>query len=140
VNVTKLLTWRDGPQSMTELVRVALRLDPDRIVIGEVRGPEALDFIKAANTGLPGGLLTVHANSPKEALDRLDALVQEAGVPPQRGRVEAAVDQVVQMGRERRGPPPLPQKFISSLSGDSLCTDNEKVVNRHPLACFPRII
>jgi type IV secretion system protein TrbB len=102
VNVTKLLTWRDGPQSMTELVRVALRLDPDRIVIGEVRGPEALDFIKAANTGLPGGLLTVHANSAEEALDRLDALAQEAGVPPQRGRVEAAVDQVVQMGRERR--------------------------------------
>ncbi len=87
---------------MTELVRVALRLDPDRIVIGEVRGPEALDFIKAANTGLPGGLLTVHANSAEEALDRLDALAQEAGVPPQRGRVEAAVDQVVQMGRERR--------------------------------------
>jgi Flp pilus assembly CpaF family ATPase len=47
-------------------------------------------------------LLTVHANSAEEALDRLDALAQEAGVPPQRRRVEAAVDQVVQMGRERR--------------------------------------
>jgi type IV secretion system protein TrbB len=101
-NVTKLLTWRNGPHSMTELVRVALRLDPDRIVIGEVRGAEALDFIKAANTGLPGGLLTVHANSAEEALDRLDLLAQEAGVPPQRARVEAAVDVVVQMGRERR--------------------------------------
>ncbi len=101
-NVTKLLTWRNGPHSMTELVRVALRLDPDRIVIGEVRGAEALDFIKAANTGLPGGLLTVHANSAEEALDRLDLLAQEAGVPPQRARVEAAVDLVVQMGRGRR--------------------------------------
>jgi type IV secretion system protein VirB11 len=101
-NVTKLLTWRNGPHSMTELVRVALRLDPDRVVIGEVRGPEALDFIKAANTGLPGGLLTVHANSAEEALDRLDLLAQEAGVPPQRRRVEAAVDVVVQMGRGRR--------------------------------------
>jgi type IV secretion system protein TrbB len=101
-NVTKLLTWRNGPHSMTELVRVALRLDPDRIVIGEVRGAEALDFIKAANTGLPGGLLTVHANSAEEALDRLDLLAQEAGVPPQRARVEAAVDVVVQMGRGRR--------------------------------------
>ena len=101
-NVTKLLTWRNGPHSMTELVRVALRLDPDRIVIGEVRGPEALDFLKAANTGLPGGLLTVHANSADEALDRLDLLAQEAGVPSQRQRVEAAVDVVVQMGRGRR--------------------------------------
>jgi len=78
---------------------VALRLDPDRIIIGEVRGPEALDFIKAANTGLPGGLLTVHANTAEKALDRLDALAQEAGVPPPLRRVEAAVDQVV---RERR--------------------------------------
>jgi len=100
-NVTKLLTWRSGPHSMTELVRVALRLDPDRIVIGEVRGPEALDFLKAANTGLPGGLLTVHANSAEEALDRLDLLAQEAGVASQRKRVEAAIDGVVQMGRGR---------------------------------------
>jgi type IV secretion system protein VirB11 len=68
---------------MTRLVRTTMRLRPDRIIIGEVRGAEALALLKAWNTGHPGGVTTIHANSAKASLTRLSNLVQEAGVPPQ---------------------------------------------------------
>jgi len=68
---------------LTRLVRTTMRLRPDRIIIGEVRGAEALALLKAWNTGHPGGVTTIHANSAKAALTRLSSLVQEAGVPPQ---------------------------------------------------------
>jgi type IV secretion system protein VirB11 len=68
---------------MTRLVRTTMRLRPDRIIIGEVRGAEALALLKAWNTGHPGGVTTIHANSASAALTRLSSLVQEAGVPPQ---------------------------------------------------------
>jgi type IV secretion system protein TrbB len=68
---------------MTRLVRTTMRLRPDRIIIGEVRGAEALALLKAWNTGHPGGVTTIHANGGKAALTRLSSLVQEAGVPPQ---------------------------------------------------------
>ncbi|MGH7933169.1 MAG: P-type conjugative transfer ATPase TrbB, partial [Candidatus Binataceae bacterium] len=68
---------------MTRLVRTTMRLRPDRIIIGEVRGAEALALLKAWNTGHPGGVTTVHSNSAATALTRLSSLVQEAGVPPQ---------------------------------------------------------
>ena len=65
------------------LVRATMRLRPDRIIIGEVRGAEALALLKAWLTGHPGGVTTIHANSARTALTRLSSLVQEAGVPPQ---------------------------------------------------------
>jgi type IV secretion system protein VirB11 len=68
---------------LTRLVRATMRLRPDRIIIGEVRGAEALALLKAWLTGHPGGVTTIHANSAKGALTRLSSLVQEAGVPPQ---------------------------------------------------------
>ncbi len=68
---------------LTRLVRATMRLRPDRIIIGEVRGAEALALLKAWLTGHPGGVTTIHANSAKAALTRLSSLVQEAGVPPQ---------------------------------------------------------
>lgn len=68
---------------LTRLVRATMRLRPDRIIIGEVRGGEALALLKAWNTGHPGGVTTIHANSARAALTRLSSLVQEAGVPPQ---------------------------------------------------------
>jgi type IV secretion system protein TrbB len=68
---------------MTRLVRTTMRLRPDRIIIGEVRGAEALALLKAWNTGHPGGVTTIHANSARAALTRLSSLVQESGVPPQ---------------------------------------------------------
>ena len=68
---------------LTFLTRTTMRARPDRIIIGEVRGAEALALLKAWNTGHPGGVTTVHANSASAALTRLGSLVQEAGVPPQ---------------------------------------------------------
>jgi pilus assembly protein CpaF len=94
-----------GEITIRELVRSALRLRPDRIVVGEVRGPEAMDLIWALNTGHRGSLSTVHANSPREALWRLETLALSAGetsVLAVRRQLMAAVDLVVQM--ERSGP------------------------------------
>ena len=68
---------------LTSLVRTTMRLKPDRIIIGELRGGEALALLKAWVTGHPGSFTTIHAGSAAEALLRLDGLVQEAGVPPQ---------------------------------------------------------
>src|SRR5690606_35755560 len=69
-----------GEITIRELLRSALRLRPDRIIVGEVRGPEALDLISALNTGHQGSMTTVHANSPEEALWRLETLALSAGV------------------------------------------------------------
>lgn len=80
---------------MAALVRSTLRLRPDRIVVGEVRGPEALDMLKAWNTGHPGGIATVHANSAQAALYRLEQLVQEAVVTVPRRLVADAIELVV---------------------------------------------
>ena len=85
--------------SLRDLVRAAIRLRPDRIIIGEVRGAEALDLLKAWNTGNPGGCATVHANSAGEALTRLDQLAQEAGVPSQTRLIASTVHLVVHMER-----------------------------------------
>jgi type IV secretion system protein TrbB len=80
-NLVQLHTAENA--DMTRLVRTTMRLRPDRIIIGEVRGAEALALLKAWNTGHPGGVTTIHANSAAAALTRLSSLVQEAGVPPQ---------------------------------------------------------
>ena len=79
------LRTRPGVVSLADLVRSTLRLRPDRIIVGEVRGGEALDMLKAWNTGHPGGIATVHANSALSALYRIEQLVQEnVAVVPRR--------------------------------------------------------
>lgn len=84
------LRTKPGIVSLADLVRSTLRLRPDRIIVGEVRGPEALDLLKAWNTGHPGGIATVHANSAHAALYRLEQLIQEAiAIPPRRLIAEA---------------------------------------------------
>jgi P-type conjugative transfer ATPase TrbB len=80
-NVMQLHTT--AAADLTFLTRTTMRARPDRIIIGEVRGAEALALLKAWNTGHPGGVTTVHANSAAAALVRLSSLVQEANVPPQ---------------------------------------------------------
>jgi type IV secretion system protein VirB11 len=92
---TVALRTRPGVASMADLVRSTLRLRPDRIVVGEVRGGEALDMLKAWNTGHPGGIATVHANSAKSALYRLEQLIEEAVVTVPRRLIADAVDVVV---------------------------------------------
>lgn len=89
------LRTKPGVASMAELVRSTLRLRPDRIVIGEVRGPEALDLLKAWGTGHPGGIATVHAGSAIGALHRLEQLIQEAVVAVPRALIAEAVDVII---------------------------------------------
>ena len=89
------LRTKPGVVSLSDLVRSTLRLRPDRIVVGEVRGAEALDMLKAWNTGHPGGLTTVHANSARGALYRLEQLVQEAVVTVPRRLIAEALDILV---------------------------------------------
>jgi type IV secretion system protein TrbB len=92
---TVALRTRPGVVAMADLVRSTLRLRPDRIIVGEVRGPEALDMLKAWNTGHPGGIATVHANSARSSLYRLEQLVQEAVVTVPRRLVADAIDLIV---------------------------------------------
>ncbi|ESQ78707.1 P-type conjugative transfer ATPase TrbB [Asticcacaulis sp. YBE204] len=89
------LRTRAGVASLSELVRSTLRLRPDRIIVGEVRGGEALELLKAWNTGHPGGVATLHANSAVGALYRLEQLIQEAVVHVPRRLIADAVDVVV---------------------------------------------
>jgi pilus assembly protein CpaF len=92
-----------GAVGIRDLVRNALRMRPDRIVIGEVRGPEAVDMLQAMNTGHEGSLTTIHANTPRDALSRLETCVLTAGVDlPLRAireQISSAFDLVVQLSR-----------------------------------------
>ncbi len=96
-----------GEISIRDLVKNALRMRPDRIVVGECRGGEALDMLQAMNTGHAGSLSTLHANSPRDAMTRLETMVLMAGIefPIQaiRQQIAGAVDLVVQIGRLRDG-------------------------------------
>jgi P-type conjugative transfer ATPase TrbB len=88
---------------LTRLVRATMRLRPDRIIIGEVRGGEALALLKAWLTGHPGGVTTIHANNAKSALTRLSSLVQEAGVPPQPELIAETIQLIAFIVRTPKG-------------------------------------
>ncbi|MCX5799836.1 MAG: CpaF family protein [Candidatus Eisenbacteria bacterium] len=92
-----------GKVNQRDLVRNALRMRPDRIIVGEVRGDEALDMLQAMNTGHDGSLTTVHANSPRDSLSRLETMVLMAGLElPEkaiREQISSALDVVVQISR-----------------------------------------
>ena len=96
-----------GEVSVRDLVRNALRMRPDRIVVGEVRGGETLDMLQAMNTGHDGSLSTVHANTPRDALSRLETMVLMAGVDiPMRAireQISSAVNLIVHQARLRDG-------------------------------------
>lgn len=96
---------KDGVASLSDLVRSALRLRPDRIPIGEVRGAEALDLLKAWGTGHPGGIGTIHAGSAIGALRRMEQLIQEAVVTVPRALIAETIDLVAVLagrGSQRR--------------------------------------
>jgi type IV secretion system protein TrbB len=102
---TVALRTKAGLVSMADLVRSTLRLRPDRIIVGEVRGGEALDMLKAWNTGHPGGIATVHANSAAAALTRLEQLIQENVATVPRALIAEAIDTIIFIagrGSERR--------------------------------------
>ncbi|MCI3132856.1 P-type conjugative transfer ATPase TrbB [Phenylobacterium aquaticum] len=99
------LRTKDGVSTLADLVRSALRLRPDRIPIGEVRGGEALDLLKAWGTGHPGGIATIHAGSSLGALRRLEQLIQEAVAVVPRALIAETIDVVAVLsgrGADRR--------------------------------------
>ena len=97
-----------GAINATDLVRNALRMRPERIIIGECRGSEALDMLQAMNTGHEGSMTTLHANTPRDALARLETMIMMAGfdlpLKAMRTQVASAVDLVVQASRLQGGP------------------------------------
>ena len=104
-----------GEVDIRDLVRNSLRMRPDRIVVGEVRGGETIDMLQAMNTGHEGSLSTVHANSPRDALRRLETMVLLGGTElplrAVREQVAAAIDLVVHLARDARG-----RRFVSRIS------------------------
>jgi len=94
---------KDGVASLSDLVRSSLRLRPDRIPIGEVRGAEALDLLKAWGTGHPGGVGTIHAGSALGALRRMEQLIQEAVITVPRALLAETIDFVAVLVREGSG-------------------------------------
>jgi pilus assembly protein CpaF len=96
-----------GEITMRDLLKNSLRMRPDRIILGEVRGAEAVDMLQAMNTGHEGSMCTVHANRPREALTRLENMVGLAGInlPAKavRTQIAAAIDMIVQVSRMRDG-------------------------------------
>lgn len=97
-----------GAVTATDLVRNALRMRPERIIIGECRGPETLDMLQAMNTGHDGSMTTIHSNSPRDAIARLETLVMMAGfelpVKAIRQQIAGAVDLIIQANRLQGGP------------------------------------
>ena len=118
-----------GEIAQTDLVRNALRMRPDRIILGEIRGGEALDMLQAMNTGHDGWLGTIHANNPREALTRLENMVAMSGVklPAEavRAQIAGAVNMIVQISRMRDGVRRIVQiTEIIGMEGDIVTTQD----------------
>ena len=105
----------EGEVTIRDLVRNSLRMRPDRIIVGEVRGKEAFDMMQAMNTGHEGSITTLHANSPVDALNRLETMIlmNEMSIPVNavRGYIENAIDIVIQIDRMTDG-----KRLITSIS------------------------
>ncbi|WP_329743464.1 CpaF family protein [Dyella sp. A6] len=119
----------DGAVNIRELVRNSLRMRPDRIIVGEVRGAEVLEMMQAMNTGHDGSMSTIHANSPRDALYRLEMLSGFAGFQGSenslRRQIASAIDFIVQIARLSNG-----RRVISSIAevtgvGDNIITTQE---------------
>ena len=117
-NRVHLLASRGGQGraqvTMQDLIEACLRLRPDRIMVGEIRGAEAFSYLRAINTGHPGSITTIHADSPMLAFEQLMMMVMQAGLGITREQikqyVEAIVDVVVQLKRGDKG-----KRFVSEV-------------------------
>ena len=120
-NIVGLIADRrtDSERSPARLLESALRMRPDRLILGEIRGAEAFNFLEAINTGHPGSISTIHADSPQLALERMAMMVLRAGLDLSRGDIidyaRATIDLVIQTGRHegRRG---VLQVFMPALA------------------------
>lgn len=108
-----------GAMTATDLVRNALRMRPERIIIGECRGSETLDMLQAMNTGHEGSLTTVHANTPRDAIARMETMIMMAGfelpLKAMRTQIASAVDLIVQANRLQGGPRKI--TYITEIVG-----------------------
>jgi pilus assembly protein CpaF len=112
---------------MRDLVKNALRMRPDRIILGEIRGAEAMDMLQAMNTGHDGSLGTIHANRPREALTRLENMVGMSGInlPSHavRTQIAAAVHMILQVSRMRDGVRRVTSiSEVTGMDGDTITT------------------
>jgi pilus assembly protein CpaF len=138
----------EGQVTMRDLVRNCLRMRPERIIVGEVRGPEAFDLLQAMNTGHDGSMGTLHANNPREALSRLESMITMGGfsLPSRtiREMVVASVDVVIQSARLRDGSRKITHiTEVMGMEGDVIITQdlfvfdmlgedaNGKILGRH---------
>jgi pilus assembly protein CpaF len=138
----------EGQVTMRDLVRNCLRMRPERIIVGEVRGPEAFDLLQAMNTGHDGSMGTLHANNPREALSRLESMITMGGfaLPSRtiREMVVASVDVVIQAARLRDGSRKITHVTeVMGMEGDVIITQdlfvydmtgedaNGKILGRH---------
>ncbi len=147
-----------GAVTMRDLVRNSLRMRPDRIVVGEVRGGEALDMLQAMNTGHDGSLTTGHANAPRDMLSRLETMVLMAGmdlpVRAIREQIASAVDLIVQQSRLRDGSRKITHLTeVQGMEGDIItlqdififdqtgCDETGKVIGRYkPSGIRPKFL
>jgi pilus assembly protein CpaF len=125
-----------GEINQRNLVINSLRMRPDRIVVGEVRGAEALDMLQAMNTGHDGSLTTVHANSPRDALSRIETMIAMAGLelPPRavRSQIASAIDVVIQLVRLSDGKRKLVGlEEISGMEGEVVTMQEIFTLERH---------
>ena len=114
-----------GAITATDLVKNALRMRPDRIIIGECRGAETLDMIQAMNTGHEGSMTTVHANTPRDAMSRLETMISMAGlelpIRALRAQFAAAIDLILQSSRLQGGPRKVTSiSEVVGMEGDTI--------------------
>jgi pilus assembly protein CpaF len=119
----------NGAITMRDLVRNCLRMRPERIIVGEVRGPEAFDLLQAMNTGHDGSMGTLHANSPREAMSRLESMITMGGfaLPPKtiREMIVSSIDVIIQAARLRDGSRRITHiTEIMGLEGDVITTQD----------------
>ncbi len=128
-----------GEVTQRDLVRNALRMRPDRIIVGEVRGPEVMDMFQAMNTGHEGSMTTIHANSPRDALLRLETMVNLAGyqIPQKalRNLISSSLDVIIHLARHSDGVRRVVSlSEITGMEGDVISLQDIFVFDRHGVA------
>lgn len=124
-NAVIMRTYEKAKVGMKELLRVCLRSRPDRILVGEVRGGEALDLLKAWNTGHPGGLATIHADSPVMGLERLEQCIREVSAHVDRNVIASTIHTVVFIKKTEEG-----QKRVDRIIEVTGCDEHGKYLFR----------